>query len=369
MRLPPVLAAALVAVSLAAVRDARADGAADLEKAHNAYVAHQYDEAESRLRALLDPLTGSLKDPDSVADARMYLGATLVAEKKPDEAATVFATLLSDKPDYQPDALRVSLDAIDAFTDARAKNRDKLAAIQADRVRKAQDDKARAEAERQRQVARLAMLEKLASTEVVTTQNSRLIALIPFGAGQFQNGQTGLAWTLLVSEGLLAVGSGIGAAVSYYNIGQRDGGLLGEPGFRGRGAVQPARADRRHRGGPVRGRLLPRRARGGHPRRGDVRAGGDHGAEARGAVDDARADRGAGGGWGVKLGGRSEGGRFPRSSSARAVARVPIPGPSPIGMEEGVSAVGAVAASTRDWVRQRSRRQCHDREEAVSVTG
>lgn len=223
MRLPPVLAAALVAVSLAAVRDARADGAADLEKAHNAYVSHQYDEAESRLRALLDPLTGSLKDPDSVADARMYLGATLVAEKKADEAATVFATLLSDKPDYQPDALRVSLDAIDAFTDARAKNRDKLAAIQADRVRKAQEEKARAEAERQRQVARLAMLEKLASTEVVTTQNSRLIALIPFGAGQFQNGQTGLAWTLLVSEGLLAVGSGIGAAVSYYNIGQRDG--------------------------------------------------------------------------------------------------------------------------------------------------
>jgi hypothetical protein len=229
VRLRPVLAAAIVAVSLAVVRDARADGAADLEKAHNAYVAHQYDEAEARLRALLDPLTGPLKDPDSVADARMYLGATLVAEKKPDEAAAVFANLLSDKPDYQPDALRVSLDAIDAFTDARAKNRDKLAAIQAERVRKAQEEKARAEAERQRQVARLAMLEKLAGTEVVTTQNSRLVALIPFGAGQFQNGQTGLAWTFLVSEGLFAIGSGVGAAVSYYNIGQRDGTYAGYP--------------------------------------------------------------------------------------------------------------------------------------------
>jgi hypothetical protein len=224
-----VLAAAMVAASLAAVRDARADGAADLEKAHNAYVAHQYDEAESRLRALLDPKTGSLKDPDSVADARMYLGATLVAEKKPDDAALVFATLLSDKPDYQPDALRVSLDAIDAFTDARARNREKLAAIQAERVRKAQEEKARAEAERQRQIARLAMLEKLAGTEVVTEHNSRLIALIPFGAGQFQNGQTALAWTLLVGEGLLGIGSGVGAAVSYYNIGQRDGTYASEP--------------------------------------------------------------------------------------------------------------------------------------------
>ncbi len=213
---------AILAIALAASRDARADAAADLEKAHNAYVAHQYDEAESRLRALLDPQTGTLKDPDAVADARMYLGATLVAEKKNDEAAAEFALLLSDKPEYQPDALRVSLDAIDAFTDARARNRDKLAAIQAERARKAQEDKARAELERQRAAVRLAMLERMAGTEVVTTQNSRLIALVPFGAGQFQNGQTALGWTLLVSEGLLAVGSGIGAAVWYYNLSQVD---------------------------------------------------------------------------------------------------------------------------------------------------
>ncbi len=222
MRLRPVLGFAILAIALAASRDARADAAADLEKAHNAYVAHQYDEAEARLRALLDPQTGALKDPDAVADARMYLGATLVAEKKNDEAAAEFALLLSDKPEYQPDALRVSLDAIDAFTDARARNRDKLAAIQAERVRKAQEEKARAELDRQKAAVRLAMLERMAGTEVVTTQNSRLIALIPFGAGQFQNGQTALAWTLLVSEGLFAVGSGIGAALWAYNLGQVD---------------------------------------------------------------------------------------------------------------------------------------------------
>lgn len=225
MRPRPRLVVAILAVatiSLGAVRDARADESADLEKAHNAYVAHQYDEAESRLRALLDPATSSLKDPDGIADARMYLGATLVAEKKPEEAAAVFAALLTDKPDYQPDPLRVSLDAIDAFTDARAKNRDRLAALQADRVRKAQEDKARAEADRQKAALRAAMLEKLAGTEVVTEQHSRLIALVPFGAGQFQNGQTALAWTFLVSEGLLAAGSGVAGGLFYYNIGLRD---------------------------------------------------------------------------------------------------------------------------------------------------
>ncbi len=218
-----MLAAGLAAMALAAPRVASADGAADLEKAHNAYVAHQYDEAEARLRALLDPAAGSLKDPDSVADARMYLGATLVAEKKTSEAAAVFALLLEDRPDYQPDALRVSLDAIDAFTDARARNRDKLAALQAERVRKAQDERARAEAERQREAARIAMLERLASSEIVVEPHSRLIALVPFGVGQFQNGQTTLGWTLLVSEGLLAAGSGIGAGIWYYNVEQRNG--------------------------------------------------------------------------------------------------------------------------------------------------
>jgi hypothetical protein len=227
LRCPTALAALAVVLG---TRLASADPAADLEKAHNAYAAHLFDEAESRLRALLDPKAAALgsapattlQDPDQIADARMYLGATLVAEKKADEAAAVFAELLSDKPEYQPDPLRVTLDAIDAFTDARAKNRERIAQAIAERVRKAKEEKQRAENERLREQARVAMLEKLAGTEIVTTRNSRLIAAVPFGAGQFQNGQSALGWTFLVSEGLCAAGSGVGAGVWLYNLGQRD---------------------------------------------------------------------------------------------------------------------------------------------------
>ncbi|HTQ42910.1 MAG TPA: hypothetical protein VMI75_09175, partial [Polyangiaceae bacterium] len=135
------VAAALVGVTLAPV--ARADAATDLEKAHNAYVARQYDEAEMRLRALLDAKTGTLVDPDKVADARMYLAATLIAVKKTEEANGLLEQLLTDRPDYQPDPLRVSLEAIDALTDARTRIRDKLAALQAEKVRKAQEEKAK----------------------------------------------------------------------------------------------------------------------------------------------------------------------------------------------------------------------------------
>jgi hypothetical protein len=214
------VAAALVGVTIAPA--ARADAAADLEKAHNAYVARQYDEAEMRLRALLDAKTGTLVDPDKVADARMYLAATLIAEKKTEEANGLLEQLLTDRPDYQPDPLRVSLEAIDALTDARTRIRDKLSALQAEKVRKAQEEKAKIEGERLRQQVRLEQLEELASTEIVEHTNSRLLAMVPFGAGQFQNGQTALGWTFLLSEGALAVGSGIGAGSWYYYVQQAE---------------------------------------------------------------------------------------------------------------------------------------------------
>jgi hypothetical protein len=223
-----VVAAVAVGVTLAPA--ARADATADLEKAHNAYVARQYDEAEMRLRALLDAKTGTLVDPDKVADARMYLAATLIAEKKNDEANALLEQLLTDRSDYQPDPLRVSLEAIDALTDARTRIRDKLAALQAEKVRKTQEEKAKIESERLKQQVRLAQLEQLAGTEIVEHSNSRLLAMVPFGAGQFQNGQTALGWTFLLSEGALAIGSGISAGFWYYYVQQEQAGVNNNDG-------------------------------------------------------------------------------------------------------------------------------------------
>jgi hypothetical protein len=197
-----------------------ADARADLEKAHNAYAAHKYDDAETRLRALLDAKVSELRDPENIADARMYLGATLLAEKKNDEAAATFEQLLLEKDDYQPDPLRVSLEAIDALVDARSRLRDRLAAVQAARALKAQEEKAKLEAERQKQALRLAMLEKLATTETVIERHSRWIALVPFGAGQFQNGQTVEGWLFLASEAMLAAGGAVAAGLSTYYSGR-----------------------------------------------------------------------------------------------------------------------------------------------------
>jgi hypothetical protein len=211
----PLVAAVLVALVCATPGVARADAKADLEKAHNAYVSHKYDDAEARLRALLDPATSELKDPASIADAKMYLGAVLLAEKKSDEAASVFEDLLLTTQNYEADPLRVSLDAVDALTDARTRIKDKLNAMLAENVRKAQEQKAKLEVEREKQVLRLAMLEKLATSEVVVERHSRWLSLVPFGVGQFQNGQTAEGWLFLTAEGLLAAGTVVAAGFAY----------------------------------------------------------------------------------------------------------------------------------------------------------
>jgi hypothetical protein len=214
------LAGALLAMVLLHPGAARADERTDIEKAYSAYVGHNYDEAESRLRALLDPKTGTLKDPDNVADARMYLGAALVAEGKKDQAAGIFEALLLDKPQYEADPLRVSTQAIDAFLDVRAKMQSSLSILKAERVRKEQEERAKVEAERQKEAARVAMLERLAGEEVVRTKHSRWVALLPFGVGQFQNGQMALGGVFLGGEALLAIGSGIAAGITLYDANQ-----------------------------------------------------------------------------------------------------------------------------------------------------
>jgi hypothetical protein len=219
---------AAVMALIAAPRSARADAQGDLEKGYSAFAAHKYSEAEGRLRALalLDANAGDLKDPDIAADARMYLGAVLVAEKKKEEASSVFEKLLRDKPDYEPDRLRVPLEAVDTFIDVKTRLRAELEKQLAEKVQREQADRARAEAVKQRAAQRFAMLEKFAGEERVVAENSRWKAILPFGVGQFQNGQTDLGWVFLSGESLLALGSAVAAVVSLYEAGQWNDAVL-----------------------------------------------------------------------------------------------------------------------------------------------
>jgi hypothetical protein len=159
----------------------------------------------------------------------MYLGAVLVAEGKQEDAAAVFDQLLADRPRYDPDQLKVTVQAMYAFIDAKTRNRDKIRASLEAEAAAAEADILRTEQEKLRQAKRLATLEKLASEELVVMRHSRWIALVPFGVGQFQNGQTGLGVAFLASESAFAVGSVVGAAFTIYNEARTNAARQAQP--------------------------------------------------------------------------------------------------------------------------------------------
>jgi hypothetical protein len=181
----------------------------DLEKGRAAYHARQFDEADARFRTMLDAKTGSLRDPVLVTQARMYWGAVMMAKGKPDDAAAQFEKLLLAEPGFEPDPLSFPTEVIDLFIDTRAKIHDKIsaaaqAAAQAEAARKAREA-----AQRAREIARVATLERMAAEERVTSRHSRFIALVPFGAGQFQNGQRAWGWVFLTTESALALATAV----------------------------------------------------------------------------------------------------------------------------------------------------------------
>ena len=215
-----VLAAAFAVVVLGG-RTASAQGRVDVEKARAAYLARNYSEAEERLRALVDPKTG-LKELSLLSQARMYLGAVLLAQGKRDPALDVFERLILDDNVFEPDPLSFPGDVINTFFDVREKLREKIRQAAQNSARLEAERRAKAEEERRKQEAWLAKIKQMATEEKITVRNNRLVAFLPFGAGQFQNGDPVLGWTFLVTEAVLVVGTGITVPMYAYHRGRAE---------------------------------------------------------------------------------------------------------------------------------------------------
>jgi hypothetical protein len=191
---------------------AHADGRAELEKARASFLARNWTDAEGRLRVLLDPSTpNGLKERSLISQARMYLGASLLALGKTDEAKDTFEKLVLDDPTFEPDPLGFPGPAINTFIDVRSSLLEQIRNAQVTAARLAAEKKAHEDAEREAQRVWLEKVKAQAAEEKITVRHSRLVASLPFGAGQFQNGQTLAGWAFLGTE-IAALG---GTAVTY----------------------------------------------------------------------------------------------------------------------------------------------------------
>jgi len=209
--LRPLFSAVVVAACLTTGAVVRADEQSDLEKGRNAYLARQYDEADARFRTMLAPKTGTVKDPNLVTQALMYWGAVKLAQRRPQEAGALFEQVLFKNPLYEPDPLSFPTSVLDAFSDTRSRIRERLNAQAREMARRDAERRLRDEEDKQKQLERTRILERMASEEKITVNHSRIVAFVPFGAGQFQNGSKALGWfffgaeTLFLAAGTLAI--------------------------------------------------------------------------------------------------------------------------------------------------------------------
>jgi hypothetical protein len=192
---------------LCASSTARADDLGDFEAARALYDQQAYGRAVDAFRLLVGSEPPRLTDPLLIIESRKYLAASLFFMGAEAEARHQFRLLLRQEPDYLLDPLAFPTDVYAMFEQVKRSLREELAAKRAaeEDARKRAEER-RLAAERQR-VDSLRRLRLMASEAELRERNSRWIASVPFGVGQFQNGDKGLGVALAMGQGLAAATS------------------------------------------------------------------------------------------------------------------------------------------------------------------
>jgi hypothetical protein len=184
----------------------RLNDAAELARVVNLYEAGKYGEcAEALHRQLSSESTHPFRDLDVIESARIYHAACLIGSGKNQLADEPLRAAIRQNPQMKPpDSLVFPPQVIDRFLRVRETMFDVIKKAEDERVKRAQEIAAQQEARAKRERARVAALERLAQEETIITPHTRWLALVPFGGGQFQNGDKPLGYVFLTSEVLLA---------------------------------------------------------------------------------------------------------------------------------------------------------------------
>lgn len=196
---------------------ARADDLSEFETARSRYDRHDYARAAEAFRKLVGTDPPRIANALLVLESRKYFAASLLFLGAATDARLQFRLLLQQEPEYALDPLAFPTEVVALFDEVKVALRREL------------DNKREAELSQQREAAQqaataeqlrrhnLERLRGLAEEHVVRTENSRWVASVPFGVGQFQNGHRGLGVALAMAEGLAAAAS-IGTFVGHQTL-------------------------------------------------------------------------------------------------------------------------------------------------------
>jgi tetratricopeptide (TPR) repeat protein len=184
----------------------RADDFGDIEVAREHYKNGNYEEAIELFKKVLDtpilPGTPMAEERHSLyLRARPVYAAALLGLGQADLADEVILAQLRDDPYYKDKIPRGLPPALTSrFIRVYGAHRAELDALKKSLESNKQNEIEQLEQIRKAKQARLEKLEKLAAEERVIEHNSRLVAMAPFGVGQFQNGDIGLGVFFLAGE-------------------------------------------------------------------------------------------------------------------------------------------------------------------------
>jgi hypothetical protein len=215
-----VAGALLLAAALLGPSTARANELEDFELALNAYESQNYPAAVQRFEALVGGPVPRLQTRLYVLESRKYLGAAYLFVGRRNDAEAQFEALLRDDPTYELDPIAFSTEVLDVFTSVRSRIRQQLQAELEARQRAEAEAAARLAALRLRQQEQLQALLDFAATSTIERNNSRWIAMLPFGIGQFQNENDTLGLVLLIAQGALGVTAITSYLIHQYIAGQ-----------------------------------------------------------------------------------------------------------------------------------------------------
>jgi hypothetical protein len=196
-----VLGAVVLSVALALANGhptpsappAAAAPAQELERGKNAFARAQYGRAIELLTPLVYPEV-RLESEGEVVQAHRMLGVAHLFENSPEAARREFRRLLELRPDYRFDPLLDPPRVVDFFDLVVKEEEAELAVIEGKRRRREQELAAR----HARDAERLRV-----PVVVRYDRHAYAVNFVPFGAGQFQNGQRRKGWLFLSAEAAL----------------------------------------------------------------------------------------------------------------------------------------------------------------------
>lgn len=166
-----------------------------LQKARVAYERGEYQGAVDVLSRLLYPSV-RLTSEEAVVEAHKVLALSYLFQRRPVDAENEVNQLYVLRPQFELDPIVDPPQAVSFFSEVKSRQTARLEEIR--RRQREADEAKRRDEEKKRELAR--QKAERVYVDRVVERHSRLIATLPFGVGQFQNGHRKKGYFFLVSE-------------------------------------------------------------------------------------------------------------------------------------------------------------------------